>query len=256
MRNYRIIVAYDGSAYRGWQKQREGLTIQGLLEESASTLLRTPVSIVGSGRTDAGVHAINQVANFFHPSLIDSRRFLYSMNSLLPAAIRVRALDEVPLDFHARYSVISKEYHYYLHINPTMDPFKRNYALHIPQPFFDLGLIPEAASLFLGTHDFSSFINNSHSCLNPVRTLMRIDLVEQTEGVRIEFEGDGFLYKMVRNIVATLIEVAKHKITIQQIEEIFLLKDRRRVPTVAPAHALFLADVYYPAIYHLPLRKR
>lgn len=245
--NYKIIIAYDGTHYSGWQIQPNGISIQQKLQEALKIYLRHETHIVGSGRTDAGTHAFGQVAHFKTPSEIDARRFLHSLNGILPIDIRIKSIENVPADFHARYSATGKIYHYFLHLNPILNPFKRLYSLHIYEKI-DIDLLKEAAQHFIGTHDFTAFANEAHTGVaahDPVRTLKRLDIIPIEEGLRLEFEADGFLYKMVRNITGTLLEVAsKHRLP-SSIPEIFASKDRRHAGKAAPPHALFLVKVLY-----------
>ena len=244
---YKITLAYDGTQYGGWQIQPNTTSVQMLVAHALCTALRAPVVLHGSGRTDAGVHALGQTAHFEHPETIDEYRLLASLNGLLPPDIRILSIESVAEDFHARYSATGKIYHYHLHLDPVMSPFKRLYALHVFHPI-DLSSLKKAAEHFIGTHDFTSFANESHqgsAARDPVRTLKRLDIVEEPGGIRLEFEGDGFLYKMVRNIVGTLLDVTKGKISADEIPSIITAKDRRQAGMAAPAHGLFLVSVQY-----------
>ena len=247
MQKYKLIIAYDGTNYGGWQIQLNAVSIQDLLEKALATILRQPTPAHSSGRTDAGVHARGQVVHFSAEPVADLFRLQKSLNGLLPPDIRVLALAEASPDFHARYSAISKEYHYHLHLDPTTDPFKRLYAYHDYSPL-DLEKMKAAAELFVGTHDFSSFANKASegsAGKNPVRTILRLDLCPEPGGIRLEFEGNGFLYKMVRNITGTLLEVARGKIDLEKIPQLFEAKDRRLAPAAAPPQGLFLIKVNY-----------
>lgn len=248
LHNYKLTVAYDGTAYSGWQIQPNGISIQEVLQNQLRTILRQDVVIIGSGRTDAGVHALAQVAHFHFSQPIDLYRVSGSLNSLLPPDIRVKEIIEAPIDFHAQHHAIAKTYHYNLCLDSTYSPFNRLYSYHVREKM-DRSLLKEAAMLFIGTHDFTSFANEAHlgcASRDPVRTIIRLDVVEQEGGIRLEFEGDGFLYKMVRNITGTLLEVAAGKRRIDEIPEILTAKDRRRAGVAAPPHGLFLVHVQYP----------
>jgi tRNA pseudouridine38-40 synthase len=247
MYNYKLIIAYDGSDYSGWQIQPNGVSIQAKLEEAIATIVRHSVKVVGAGRTDAGVHALGQVTHFQCDKVLDLFRFLGSVNGLLPKDIRVKSIDSVPLNFHAQRSAIGKVYHYHICLDKVQSPFNRLYCYKVNEKI-DLNTLEKGALLFIGTHDFTSFANDAHTGAahaNPVRNLKRLDLVNEEGGVRLEFEGDGFLYKMVRNIVGTLLEVAKGKLSVSDIEKIFQAKDRRRAGMAAPPQGLFLVEVYY-----------
>jgi tRNA pseudouridine38-40 synthase len=247
MHRYKLILAYDGTQYGGWQIQLNSKSIQGFVQEALSTALRAPTQVTSSSRTDAGVHALAQVAHFSVESPIDPFRLIASLNGILPQDIRVVSMEEVLFTFHARYSATGKIYHYHLHLDRVLNPFKRKYALHVLYPL-DLVRLQEARRLFVGTHDFTSFANESHlgsAARNPVRTLKRLDLVQEEGGVRLEFEADGFLYKMVRNITGTLLEVGRGKLSPADVEDLFKAKDRKKAPAAAPSHGLFLVKVNY-----------
>lgn len=247
-RNYKLILAYDGTDYCGWQVQLNGIAIQEVLQDKLAIILRTKTTLTGSGRTDAGVHAIGQVANFHSAPIADLSKFLSSLNALLPRDIRALSIEEVPLHFHAQHSPTGKIYHYHITLDRVQMPFIRRYALHVKMKI-DLALLTSTAKKFIGTHDFTSFANEAHTGIaahDAVRTLYRLDVVEEEGGIRLEFEGDGFLYKMVRNIVGTLLEVATGKRPPEDIERLFSAKDRREAGQAAPPHGLFLVKVDYP----------
>ena len=242
---YKLTIAYDGTNYSGWQVQENAISIQSLIQKSLQTVLRHPLDLTGSGRTDAGVHANGQTAHFDTDISIDLSRLLLSLNALLPSDIRILQIDPVPSDFHARYSATGKIYHYHLHLAPVSDPFTKLYR-HQVFGAFDLAKLQTAIPHFLGTHDFISFANVKEEVqTDTIRTLKRIDIIEQKGGIRLEFEGDGFLYKMVRNITGTLLDIAAGKIESSQIPAIFAACDRRKAGTAAPAHGLFLMHVIY-----------
>ena len=247
MHTYKLTIVYDGTHYGGWQIQPNCITIQALIIKALSTALRQETYVIGSSRTDAGVHAKGQIAHFHTDILLCPHRLLHSLNGLLPADIRVTHLQEVSSSFHARYSAERKLYHYHLHLDPVTDPFTKLYSWHVPHPV-DLALLQDALPLFLGSHDFSSFANESHkgaASHDPIRSLSRLALILEEGGVRLEFEANGFLYKMVRNIVGTLMDLCAHKLTLQEIPRIFHAKDRRCAGRTAPAHGLFLMQIYY-----------
>jgi tRNA pseudouridine38-40 synthase len=247
MHKYKMTIAYDGTVYCGWQIQPNGPSIQEKLQEILSVLTKQPAGVTGSGRTDAGVHALGQVAHFEVPLEIDIYRFLNSLNAMLPKNIRVKAIEKVPADFHARYSAVSKTYHYHLSFERFQNPFTRLYCWQFLDKI-DQSLIIEAARYFLGTHDFTSFANEAHhgsASRDAVRTMQRLDVVEQEGGVRLEFQADGFLYKMVRNITGTLLEVASGKRPLTDIPHLLKTKDRRQSGMSAPPQGLFLVKVDY-----------
>lgn len=243
----RLLIAYDGTDFSGWQVQPNGISIQQKLEEALHILLREQVRVVGAGRTDAGVHAVGQVAHFRHAQALDYRRLHASLNALLPVTIRVRTIAEAPDGFHAQFSATSKIYHYHLGLGHVINPFRRLYRVQFYQTL-DLSKLAAATQYFVGTRDFTSFANSSHegcAARDAVRTLNRLDLIEEEDGFRLEFEADGFLYKMVRNIVGTLLEIGTGKRALEDIPSLFEAHDRRAVGMAAPAHGLFLIQVHY-----------
>jgi len=244
---YQLIIAYDGTNYCGWQVQTGKTSIQKLIQTALETFLRCNIDLTGSGRTDAGVHAEGQSAHFECKQEIDPQKLKLALNGLLPIDIRILDINKVPPEFHARYSAKAKIYHYYLHLDKVASPFERLYRFHVFKRL-DLDQLRLAANAFLGSHDFTSFANEpqrgavSH---DPIRTLTRLDVHPIQGGVRLEFEADGFLYKMVRNIVGTLIECASGRTKASDIPLILAAKDRRRANSAAPAQGLFLHRVVY-----------
>ncbi len=247
MFKYKLVIAYDGTDYGGWQVQENAPSIQATLQQALETILQTPLGLTGSGRTDAGVHALGQTAHFTAPHEIPLAKTFASVNRLLPPTIRVLSLEPAPTTFHARYSATSKIYHYHLHLDPIPNPFTHLYAYHPPHPV-DLSLLRQGALAFLGTHDFKAFSHKSHTgaaAHDSVRTLYRLDIVPEEGGVRLEFEGDGFLYKMVRNITGTLLDLSKGKFSLNALPALLASQDRTQAGTTAPAHGLFLIQVNY-----------
>lgn len=249
MHCYKLTLTYDGTHYSGWQIQPNGPSIQQHLQESlAEFMSEDSVTVIGSGRTDAGVHALNQIAHFKTEHELNLNRLRLALNGLLPRDIRVKKVEIVPLKFHSQYSAIGKEYHYHLYLDRVMNPFRHLYCWHVLRKI-DFNLLQEAAALFVGTHDFTSFANEPHAgsvTKNPVRTIYRLDVCPVEDGLRLEFEGNGFLYKMVRNIVGTLVDVASYRLTIAELISIFEAKDRRQSGPAAPPQGLFLVRVDYP----------
>lgn len=245
--NYKLLIAYDGTQYGGWQVQPNAISIQALVQDAVRTFSRQEVSVIGSGRTDAGVHATGQVAHFKTLSELDIHRLLASLNGMLPRDIRVLRIEEVPFQFHAQRSALSKTYHYHLWLDRVQSPFKRLYSLHVHDKI-DLTLLKHAATQFIGTHDFTSFANEAHTgsaAYDAVRTLERLDVISEEGGVRLEFTGNGFLYKMVRNMTGTMLEVASGKLDVSEIPKIFSARDRRQAGQAVPPHGLFLVNVKY-----------
>ncbi|MDF2550185.1 MAG: tRNA pseudouridine synthase [Chlamydiales bacterium] len=245
--NYRLLLAYDGTAYHGWQIQPSRLSIQQLVQQGCQTLLREEVKVIGSGRTDSGVHALGQVAHFKTTKEVDPYRFLNQLNGILPRDIRCQAVEPADLTFHAQYSAVGKIYRYHLNLNRYQLPFQRLYSYHLRQRL-DLNLMRAGALHFLGTHDFTSFANKPEegsAAKDAVRTLERLDISEENGEITLEFQADGFLYKMVRNITGTLLDIAAKRISVESLPDIFAAKDRRRGGMAAPPHGLFLFKVLY-----------
>lgn len=244
---YLFKISYDGTAYGGWQIQQNAPSIQATIEHVLQKILQEKISLTGSGRTDAGVHALSQTAHFTTSQILLESKILYSLNQLLPPDIRILEMKPVPIDFHARYSASSKVYQYQLHLHPVRSPFLYPFAYHPPYKI-DLDQLKRCLPYFIGKRDFTSFAHEAHtgSCAkNPIRTLMRLELIEIDEGIALLFEGDGFLYKMVRNITGTLLDICAGKIKEEEIPLIFDAKDRKKAGKTAPPHGLFLVQVNY-----------
>jgi tRNA pseudouridine38-40 synthase len=244
---YLLTIAYDGSNYSGWQFQPNALSVQEVIETAFETILKKPLRLLGSSRTDAGVHALDQKAQVVLEEPVDPKTLLYSLNGLLPLDIRIKEMKQVSPDFHVRFNAKKKTYHYHLVCDLFGNPCKRAYAFHVPHRF-DLDKVKEAIPYFIGTHNFKAFANESSkgaASTSPIKTIYDIKLVEEVGGYRLEFEGSGFLYKMVRNIVGTLLECAKGKLSPKAIPGLMASLDRRQVPKSAPAHGLFLVKIEY-----------
>ncbi|MGZ3634979.1 MAG: tRNA pseudouridine(38-40) synthase TruA [Syntrophales bacterium] len=244
-RNIKMILEYNGTRYHGWQRQANGLTIQEVLEDGISTITQEDIRVIGSGRTDAGVHALGQVANFRTNSNIEPRGLLRGINSLLPWDIAVKELAETDASFHARYDAKSKIYLYQIYRGAVRSVLYRDYAWFIHDTF-DIERMKEAAQLLLGTFDFSSFCAANCGIKNHVRTVMSVDVAMDSRGmVKFCIEADGFLKYMVRNIVGTLVDVGRGKLSRAELMNIVEVKDRRQARQTAPAHGLFLKEVKY-----------
>ena len=241
---YKISIAYDGTHYAGWQVQPNGTAIQTLIQRALETVLRHPISLTGSSRTDAGVHALGQVAHFDTDHATDLGKLRYAINALLPPDIRIQLIVPAAADFHARYSAMGKIYHYHLQLD-LPDPMSRLYRTQV-FGLFDLEAVTLASKHLIGTHDFAAFANAS-KIKDTIRTLKRLDVIQEKGGVRLEFEGDGFLYKMVRNIVGTLLDVAAHRTPPDAVADLLKAKDRKLAGPTANAEGLFLIKVLYPA---------
>ena len=247
MRRIRLDVEYEGTRYHGWQIQAEVLTIQQVLEETLARILGEGNRVVGAGRTDAGVHAWGQVAHFNAQNGMACRSLLMAMNSLLPEDIVIRAVTEVPPDFHARKSARKKCYEYWIWNHCLPSVFSRRYEWHLKKPL-EIGSMTRAARSLPGERDFSSFqAAGSSPGTNPVRNLSLVQVESMGENrLRISVEGDSFLRQMVRILVGTLVEVGLGRIREDEIPEILSARDRRRAGITAPAQGLFLRWVQYP----------
>ncbi len=245
-KNIKLTLAYDGSHYRGWQRQSRGLTIQGVIEDKIKIMVRAPVKLFASGRTDAGVHAVKQVCNFTTLSDIDPEAIKRGLNSLLPDDILVRDAQYVPLEFHSRYNARSKIYEYRILNREEPDVFLRNYLWHIRAPL-DTKEMAKCLSALLGTHDFSSFRSSGGIDTSPIRSISmaKIHGPEEDGLLRIVMEADGFLRHMVRNIVGTLKEVGLGKMSLDRFKYVLESKDRQLAGIKAPPQGLFLMKVQY-----------
>lgn len=242
VQTYKITVSYDGTDYQGWQRQPERRTIQGYLEHALEKIVSKKVSIIGSGRTDAGVHAAAQVAHFKADSRLDDGEFLRAFNGILPHDIKVTALETVSADFHARKSARSKVYQYRIFNAPDISPFDLRYVLHWPAPL-DVAKMKEAANMFVREADFTPF--SSNRLLYPVRNVIQSEIRKKGKELVYTVEANGFLRYMVRSIVGTLIEVGRGTLSTQKIEEFFKLDRRSRLCPTAPARGLTLIEVKY-----------
>ncbi len=244
-KNIKLTLAYDGGHYHGWQRQRNSVTIQGIIEDKISIMVREPVKVIASGRTDAGVHALNQVCNFTTRSKLDPETLKKGLNSILPDDIVVRDTEFVPLQFHARYSAKSKTYEYRILNRKEPDPFRRNYLWHFSMPL-DTQEMAGCLSLLVGRHDFSSFRSSGSGNIDPVRSVMRAEIYGPEDGLlRLTIEADGFLRHMVRSIVGTVVEAGLGRRDFDGFKEIFNSRDRRLAGVNAPPQGLFLIDVRY-----------
>lgn len=245
VRNIKLTVAYDGTAYHGFQRQANACGIQAILEERLATLCGHPVKINGAGRTDSGVHAYGQVVNFFTGTGgIPTEKIPAAMQGLLPPDIVIREACEVPAEFHARYSAQSKVYVYHIYCQPVANPFYRNYSWHIRQSLDHLAM-HQAAQIIVGTHNFSAFQAAGGPERNPVRTILEASCRPRGELLEFSFWGTGFLYHMVRNLVGTLVDVGTGKRSVNDVARILAGQDRRQAGITAPPQGLYLKEVYY-----------
>jgi len=245
MRNIKIILEYDGTNYSGWQIQKNTPhTIQQKLQDVLTEINKSSVKVIAAGRTDAGVHARGQVANFFLDVPIPLNKIPASINRLLPGDIICKEACEVSVDFHARYDARGKKYRYRILNQSLRDVFQRNYVYHYRLPL-DREVMREAAIYLTGTHDFSSFQASGSSVDDTVRTIRKLEVLDKGREIWIEIEGDGFLYNMVRIIVGTLVDVGTKKISPEEVKEILNAKDRTRAGFTVSACGLILLKVSY-----------
>jgi len=244
-KNFKIIIEYDGARYHGWQRQKDDRTIQQAIETALTTMTGGRVVLNGSGRTDAGVHACGQTANFLCQTDLPAAVFQKGLNSILPGDIVIKDCRRVAEEFHARYDVKSKIYHYRI-INRNVPPaIGRQYAWFIRKKL-DPAAMRSAISHVIGSHDFKSFEGAGSPRSHTTRNIMAAELVAHEDGVLIfKIEADGFLRYMVRNIVGTLVEVGLGKISPAQFGDILAAQNRRKASATAPAHGLFLMEVKY-----------
>jgi tRNA pseudouridine38-40 synthase len=244
-RNFRLVLEYDGAGYHGWQRQQGVLTIQEVVEARLEIMLGAPVRLRASGRTDAGVHARGQVANFYAHTALQPEQLWRGLNSLLPDDIVVLSLTEAANAFHARFMATSKTYQYRILNRPVRSALERNFAWHIRRP---LALEPMRACLALitGSHDFAAFMASGSTVTSTVRHLFRAELTAADDHHRVfAFEGNGFLRQMVRNLVGTIVEVGRGKLTPEDFQRILASRDRRQAGMTAPARGLYLMEVGY-----------
>ncbi len=242
MQNYRIVLAYDGTDFKGWQRQPGERTVQGAVEEAVFRITRERTAVHGAGRTDAGVHAMAQVAGFRVATRLAEADLLRALNAVLPWDVRILELAEAPASFHARKSARSKVYRYRILLAPRISPFDFRYALHWPYPL-DLRAMRQAAALFVRRADFTAFSSNRER--NPVRTVRRSEIRKHGDELVYTVEAEGFLRYMVRTIVGTLLEVGRGRIAPEEIDGIFRRKERLLAGATAPAKGLCLVRVDY-----------
>lgn len=245
MKNYKIIIQYDGSRYKGWQVQNStDMTIQGKLQSVLSQMTGQEIEVIGSGRTDAGVHAYGQVANFHVPNQFNAQGILDYLNQYLPMDIAVISIEEVDERFHARFHATRKTYAYRIHRSSIPNVFERKYMYTYTGPL-DINVMKEAASILIGTHDFMSFCGNKKMKKSTVRTITNINIEEYENELRISYTGDGFLQQMIRILTGTLIEVGNGTKQVSDIRRILESRDRANAGYTVPAEGLSLQSVEY-----------
>ncbi|MBR6705485.1 MAG: tRNA pseudouridine(38-40) synthase TruA [Clostridia bacterium] len=243
---YMIHLSYDGSRYSGWQRQgNSDKTIAGKLESILNRLDEGIVTVHGAGRTDAGVHALDQTATFDLAKPIDPADVMAVLNEHLPEDIAVISCQTSDSRFHARLNAVGKIYRYTVRTDPVKDVFQRRYQWYLGRPL-ELAAMKQAAAMLTGTHDFTSFATSTSSKHSAVRTVRRIDILERDGTVTLEYEGNGFLYNMVRIMTGTLCEIGLGQRSAGEIPGIISARDRARAGMTAPAQGLTLVSVLYP----------
>lgn len=245
MSRLRITVAYDGSAYGGWQVQPNAPTVQAAIEDALRQLTGATVKVHGSGRTDQGVHAIGQVAHFDLPVPFEPGKLLRAMNALLADDIRVMAVRRAAADFHARRSAKSKEYRYFVWNDAVLPPHLRRYRTHVRQPL-DVAAMRRAAAVLVGVNDFAAFTVNPHRHVeSTVRRLDALDVRQRGREICVVARAEGFLYKMVRSLAGHLLRVGEGRVAAESTREILESKTRTARVETAPPEGLFLWRVMY-----------
>jgi tRNA pseudouridine38-40 synthase len=246
---FKLTIAYDGGAYAGWQVQKRGVGVQQKIEEALTRLFPHAGRVHSSSRTDTGVHAVGMVAHVEIPRAefkMPEEKLLLAVNAHLPEDIRVVSARQCASDFHARFQATGKQYRYFVWNHAAMNPLWRRYAWHVPGRL-DGGAMREASRVFLGQHDFRSFAaTRSYEPVSTVRTVRRCDMRRRGSLLTFVIEGDGFLYKMCRGMVGTLVQVGQGKIAVDAMAEMLARRDRRMAGMTAPAQGLVLWRVEYP----------
>ncbi len=246
MRNIKLTLQYDGTNYFGWQRQKNThRTIAEIIEDSLKKILQEKIKLIAAGRTDAGVHAQAQVANFTTVSSLGTSRLSHSLNALLPEDIRVIKAKDAPLDFNSRYSAKAKTYRYTILNRHSSDVFLRRYVYHFPLSYLDVNAMRKASAILVGSHDFSSFKHTDKKKRTAIRDLKDIKVMRRGEFIYIDVTANSFLYHMVRNIAGTLIEIGKGKLPPESLQKILQAKDRKTAGPTAPACGLCLMKVKY-----------
>lgn len=244
MRNLKVIMAYRGTAYHGYQKQDNAITVQEVVEKCVSRVLDTSTDIIGCSRTDTGVHANEFCFSLKTERQIPVRNFIRGVNGYLPSDISILSCEDAEDDFHARFSCKGKEYMYLIHNSECRNPFAEDLQYHYRRNM-DLDLMRRAAAHIVGTHDFKSFCSANTDKTDTTRTIYSLDIEKEKDLVKVLVKGDGFLYNMVRIIVGTLLWVNEGKISPDDIPDIISARDRQCTGKTAQAHGLYLNKVFY-----------
>ncbi|MCI9216338.1 MAG: tRNA pseudouridine(38-40) synthase TruA [Dorea sp.] len=245
MKRVKIVVAYDGTNYCGWQLQPNGITIEEVLNKGIGRLTGEDIRIIGASRTDSGVHALGNVAVFDTESRIPPDRMAYAINQRMPEDIVIVRSQEVPPDWHPRYQPeITKTYEYHIYNHEVLNPLKRRYSTFVSFPL-DVGKMKEGAAFLVGKHDFASFCNVKTNAVDTVRTVTKIHITADGPDITIRVTGNGFLYNMVRIIAGTLIRVGRGFYTPERIKNILEAKERTADGVTAPPNGLVLVGIDY-----------
>ncbi|MDA9472245.1 tRNA pseudouridine(38-40) synthase TruA [Enterococcus sp. 5H] len=245
MKNIKLTIEYDGGRYQGWQRLGDSdKTIQGKIENILTQITGTKTEIIGSGRTDAGTHAKGQIANFKTDAKITIAEIMDTLNHQLPRDIVIKKIEEVPERFHARYNAKGKKYSYHVWNDVVPSAFERNYSYHYPQEL-DFAAMNQACLKLMGKHDFIGFSSLKKTKKSTVRTIDELSIQKDGSLLHFTFVGDGFLYKMVRIIMGTILEIGAGEMSLEMIDEIFESKIRSEAGMTVPSQGLFLDEVYY-----------
>ena len=244
MRNIKLTIEYDGKKFNGWQKQPDKLNIQGEIENAIKEITGVEIELIGSGRTDAGVHAFGQVANFKTNSNLPIEKFAIAINSKLKKSIIVKQAEEVEERFHSRYNAKKKTYRYVINNSKQGTAIYRDLECHIPMNL-NIQEMKKASKYFEGEHDFKAFKASGTSSKSSIRTIYKAEVIAEGDRIKIELTGNGFLYNMVRIISGTLVDVGLGKIKPEEIPCIIESGDRSKAGKTLPAHGLYLVEVKY-----------
>lgn len=245
MQALKLTVAYKGTHFNGWQTQPKGRTVQKVLEKVISKVLNENIQILGSSRTDAGVHARGQVACVHYETRLPASQFKRAVNRALPDDVMIVKVEETTVEFHPIVDTKSKIYHYHVLHGVDRDPFRDDYLWHVPKAL-DVNAMRTAAQILVGTHDFQSFCATGSTVKSTVRTIYSIDIEESSGGELIfKYHGNGFLYNMIRIITAMLVRIGEHKLEVAEVTRILEAKNRSVIPYTAPGKGLYLHEIFY-----------
>jgi tRNA pseudouridine38-40 synthase len=246
IRNIKMVLAYDGAGFHGWQRQPNMRTVQGCLETAVARIVRHPIAIIGAGRTDAGVHARGQTANFLTTCAIPTHSLFRAIGARIPMDMTIEDLREAPLPFHAQFSALRKRYRYRIFAasRRPVGSLAQRYAYHFWHPL-DVDRLRAAAAVLVGTHDFTSFASKGNERIHNVRRITQLEVSRHEQEIRFDVEGTGFLYNQVRNMVGTLLEIGRGHWPVERMAEILAARDRSTAGHSAPAHGLCMMWILY-----------